>query len=202
LGTPSRAEARGRPREHEKRRNDNTARVGNKETTRFGFASEGEGRGTGFDELASLILNLKKTITQQTSVIKKQNDTIEFIRADLAEIKEEQQQLVRQNAVLQEQVDSLQSQVSTLTASPPTPSWAAVAGQRSKGGPTQLTQNATASTNNNFTRRLPSPPATIDGLYCVINTSKVAEEDTGKISPGAIRTIIEKEIRATNGQDN
>jgi regulator of replication initiation timing len=202
LGTPSRAEVRGRPREHEKRRNDNTARVGNKETTRFEFASGGEGRGTGFDELASLILNLKKTITQQTNVIEKQNDTIEVIRADLAEIKEEQQQLVRQNAELQEQVYSLQSQVSTLTASPPTPSWAAVAGQRSKGGPTQLTQNATASTNDNFARRLPSPPATIDGLYCVIDTSKVAEEDTGKTSPGAIRTIIEKEIRATNGQDN
>jgi flagellar biosynthesis chaperone FliJ len=48
-----------------------------------------------------LILNLEKTITQQTSLIEKQTNTIEVIRSDLAEIKEEQQNLTRQNAELQ-----------------------------------------------------------------------------------------------------
>jgi hypothetical protein len=36
----------------------------------------------------------------------------------------------------------------------------------------------------------------------VIDTSRVAEEDTDKTSPGAIRAAVEKEIRTTNGQDN
>ena len=36
----------------------------------------------------------------------------------------------------------------------------------------------------------------------MIDTSRVAEGDTDKTSPGAIRAAVEKEMRATNGQDN
>jgi len=186
-----------------KPRDDNTTLTGNKATARFGVSNESEGGGTKFDEMVGLILNLKETITQQTSIIEKQNNTIEGIRADLADIKEEQQNLTRQNAELHEQVHSLQSQVSTITASPPpTRSWASVAGNQNRAGPTQLSQGATASIENNYARRLPTPPVMTDALYCVIDSSRVAEEDISKTSPGAIRAAVEKEIRATNGQDN
>ncbi|KAK5206330.1 hypothetical protein LTR72_012519, partial [Exophiala xenobiotica] len=97
LGTPPPApEFRRFTRGYEKQRNDNTYLSGSKETARFEFSSGSEGRGTKFHELAWLILNLKETITHQTS-------TIENIRADLTRIKEEQQNLTRQNAELQEQ---------------------------------------------------------------------------------------------------
>ena len=132
----------------------------------------------------------------------KQNTTIEVIRADLADVKEEQQNLTRQNAELQERVCSLQSQVRANTAAAPSMrSWASVAGYQSRAGPTQLTQNATATTNSHNARQLLSSLATTDALYCVIDTTRVAEGDIDKTSPGAIRAAVEKEIRTTNGQD-
>jgi hypothetical protein len=200
--TPPRAEFRRFTREYGKQRNDNTIFTGSEESARFEITSGGEGRGTKVDELVRLILNLEKTITQQTSLIEKQNNTIEVIRTDLAEIKEEQQNLTRHNADLQEQVHFLQSQVSTITASPPPPrSWASVVGYQGRAGPAQPTQDATAS-DNNHARRLLGPLTTTDALYCVIDTSRVAEEDADKTTPGAIRAAVEKEIRITNEQDN
>ena len=201
--TPPQAEFRRFTREHGKQRNDNTIFTDREESARIEITSGGEGIGTKVDKLVKLILNLEKTITQQTSLIEKQNNTIEVIRSDLAEMKEEQQNLTRQNADLQEQVHLLQSQVSTITASTPPPrSWASVVGCQGRAGTTQRTQDATASTDNNHARRLFGPPATTDALYCVIDTSRVAEEDADKTSPSAIRAAVEKEIRATNGQDN
>jgi len=44
-------------------------------------------------EVASLIANLKDIITQQISIIANQNSVIDSLRADLAEIKSEQQSL-------------------------------------------------------------------------------------------------------------
>jgi regulator of replication initiation timing len=188
---------------HGNQRNDNTTLAGNKGTTILEVSGESEGKGTKFDELVGLILNLKDTITQQNSIIEKQNNTIEDIRTDLTEIREEQQSLTRQNAELLEQVYSLQSQVSAINVSPPPArSWASVAGHRNSAGPTQLPQSATTPTENGYARRFLSPLATTDALYCVIDTSRVGEEDADKTSPSAIRAAVEKEIRATNGQDN
>lgn len=202
-GTPPPSEFRRVTRGHKRQRNDNTTFTGTKETPRFEFSGGGEGRGTNLDELAWLTANLKETIRQQTSIIEKQSNTIENVRADLAEIKAEQQNLKKQNAELQEQVCSLQSQISVYTASPPsTRSWASIAANRSGAESMQPTPDDTAFTDNTFARYLSNPPATTDTLYCTIGTSRVAEEDTDKTSPGAIRTAAEKEIRATNGQGN
>ena len=58
--------------------------------------------GTSLEEVASLITNLKKTITQQMNVIKA-----------------EQQSLKIQNAELQEEIRSLRTQLDTFSVSPP-----------------------------------------------------------------------------------
>jgi cell division septum initiation protein DivIVA len=202
-GTPPPSEFRRVTRGYKRQRNDNTISTETKETPRFEFSGGGEGRGTKLDELAWLIANLKETITQQTSIIEKQSSTIENVRADLTGIKEEQQNLKRQNAELQEQVCSLQSQISAVAASPPsTRSWASIAANRSGAESTQPTPGDTAATDNNLARSLPTSLATTDTLYCMIDTSRVVEEDTHKTSPGAIRAAVEKEMRATNGQEN
>ena len=39
-------------------------------------------------------------------------------------------------------------------------------------------------------------------LYCTVDTSRVVEEDAEKAAPGAIRAIVEKEMRAINGQSS
>src|SRR5947207_9102213 len=62
-----------------------------------------EGRGANLDEVAWLIAILKETITQQSNIM--QN-----VVADLAEIKSEQQSLKTQNAELQDEIRSLQTQ--------------------------------------------------------------------------------------------
>ncbi|KAI9855423.1 MAG: hypothetical protein M1813_009798, partial [Trichoglossum hirsutum] len=54
---------------------------------------EHEDRDTSLEEVASLITNLKKTITQQMSIVANQNNVINSLRADLTEIKSEQQSL-------------------------------------------------------------------------------------------------------------
>jgi len=201
--TPPRAEPRRSTREYQKQAIDSTIFTGSGESARFNLATGRGGVGTNVDELVGLILNLKEIITQQTSLIEKQNETIEVIRADLADVKDEQQNLTRHNAELQDQVYSLQSQISTITASlPPTRSWASVAGHPSRGWPAPLSQNATVSTGNDDARRVLGPLTTTDALYCVVDTSRVAGEETDKTSPGAIRAAVEKEMRATNGQDN
>ena len=138
-GTPPHAGFRRFTREHGKQRNGNATLIGGEDRISLEFAGGSEERGTKFDELVGLIQNLQETIAQQTSLIVKQNTTIEVIRADLADVKEEQQNLTRQNTELQEQVHSLQSHVSANTAvAPPMRSWASVAGYQSRIGPTQL----------------------------------------------------------------
>ncbi|KAK5214493.1 hypothetical protein LTR72_012320, partial [Exophiala xenobiotica] len=96
-------------REFEKQGNDITTFTGSEEIARFEFVSGSEGKVTKLDELdkpVELILNLKETITQQTSLIEKQNDDVEIIRVDLVDVKEEQQNPTRQNAELRDQVHS------------------------------------------------------------------------------------------------
>src|SRR5438045_706933 len=74
-----------------RRRGDNTSFTGTNKTPCFEFSGGGEGRGTNLDEVAWLIASLKATITQQS-------DIIEGLRAELKEIKAEQQTLKKKVA--------------------------------------------------------------------------------------------------------
>lgn len=88
-------------------------------------SSQHEHGNISLNEIAHLIISLKDTIT-------KQNTTIENIKADLIEIKAEQQNLKTQNSELQEVVRALQSQLSIISTSPPsTRTWASIAASRS-----------------------------------------------------------------------
>ena len=75
---------------------------------------------------------------------------------------------------------------------PSTQSWASIAANRSR----------VASADNTFTRYSPTSSTKTDTLYCTIDTSRVADEDTNKTTAGAIRAIVEKEIRATEAHAN
>jgi hypothetical protein len=71
---------------------------------------------------------IDRTIVQQNSIIRDQNSIIESIRADLAEIKQEQRILKTQNVELQEEIRSLRTQLETLPTLPlSTETWASVA---------------------------------------------------------------------------
>jgi regulator of replication initiation timing len=142
-----------------------------------------------------LVKDLKETIDQQ-------NKSILDAHAELKELKEEQQHVREQNDELKNEICTLRDQVNTLSTSlPSTRSWASIAANRTEAGSAQSVLNGALGANNPG-RYLPNPPATTDRLYCTIDTSRVAEEDADKTSPGTIRAIVEKEIRVTNGQSN
>ena len=71
-------------------------------------------------EIRQLINNLKEIITHQTAVI-------ESTKADLVEVKHDQNTLKTINEQLQEEVRTLREEIKVLTSTSPTRSWAAVA---------------------------------------------------------------------------
>src|SRR5438045_7822093 len=83
-----------------RRRGNNTSFTGTNKTPCFKFSGGGEGRGTNLDEVVWLIASLKATITQQS-------DIIEGLRAELKEIKVEQQTLKSQNSQTQTELHAL-----------------------------------------------------------------------------------------------
>ena len=123
--TPPLSEFRRVTRSLKRRRNDITTFTGTKKTPSFEFTGGGEGRGTNLDEVAWLVANLKETISQQ-------NDIIQHVKTNLAELQSEQLNLKAQNAELIEEIRCLRTQLGTHAAStPPTQSWAAIAAGRS-----------------------------------------------------------------------
>ena len=158
------------------------------------YEEENEDTANTLEELLVLVKDLKKTIDQQ-------NKSIQEAQTELKELKEEQQQVKEQNNELKDEVCMLRDQVGCLSASlPSAPSWASIAANGTRSGSTQQTPDGNLA--RNLASNLPHPLATTDNLHCTIDTSRVAEEDTDKASPGAIKTAVEKEMRATNGQGN
>jgi hypothetical protein len=125
-----------------------------------------EGGNTGLGELVKLIISLKETIAQQSSII-------EDVRAELATVNAEQQYLKSQNAELQETIGSLRAQLDTLSVSPPTTqTWASVAGsERPAGSGTTLSRSTSAgATDKEQNRQL------------VINVSRVGEGTAERVA--------------------
>jgi peptidoglycan hydrolase CwlO-like protein len=85
------------------------------------FPSLDDGKRITYQTVASLISSLKKVITQQTNII-------ELARAEIHEIKTEQNTLREQNTKLQEEIQALRTKIENqaTTILPPKP-WAEVA---------------------------------------------------------------------------
>ena len=125
----------------------------------------------GLGELVELIASLKETITQQNSIIAKQNDIIESIRSDRTAFNAEQQYLKDQIAELQEDIGSLRTQLDTLSISPPsTQTWATVAASGGQAGSRTTVSRtiSSRSTDSDNNRQL------------VIDVSRAGEETAEK----------------------
>ena len=96
-----------------------------------------EAGGEKLEKLIQLTTTLQETVARQSRVI-------EDVRAELVEIKAEQQTIQNQNVQLQEEVRSLRTQLDSYSTSPPTTrSWATVAA----GGSDTSLSRATSSDN-------------------------------------------------------
>lgn len=146
----------------------------------------------GHEDDANTVQQLLELVKDLKTIIEKQSQAIEEVQTEVKELKEEQQAVKEQNHELKAQVSTLQDQVGTLAAPlPSTRSWASVAAAQDGRGIAQP---------RSFPRDFPRATDTVDALHCTIDTSRVAEVDTEKISPGTIRSIVEKEMRAVNEQ--
>lgn len=130
------------------------------------------------EQLLELVKDLKVIIEEQSQVIKN-------VQNEVKELKEEQQAVKEQNHELKAQVSALAAPL------PSTRSWASIAAAQDGR---EVVQPSSSS------RHLPRTTDYVDALHCTIDTSRVAEADAEKTSPGMIRSIIEKEMRATNEQ--
>lgn len=135
----------------------------------------------------ALITNLKKTIAHQ-------NTTIESARAEIREIKTGQQELQNENAKLQEEIQTLRSQIEAQTLSTPK-SWATVAAAAAANAAEHpphaiiprpqrepnCVRISTAPTldndidNNRFTRFLPTEAANTHIRTALLNTEPTKE---------------------------
>jgi hypothetical protein len=147
-------------------------------------------------ELVALVKDLKNTIDQQ-------NEAIQEAQTELKDLKEEQQYVKEQNCELKDEIGMLRNQLGSLSASlPSTQSWASIVASQNGSGSTLGTSDRMIASANHRASHPPNHWAATDTLYCTIDASQVREQDMDKTSPGAIRTIVEKEIRAGEGQNN
>lgn len=96
-------------------------------------------------------------------------------------------------AEVTEITEKIQTQLSDIQASSPSPSYAEVA----RTPPNSLPSNVRTLLSMGTT-----PPKMTDTLYCTIDTSRVGEKERNKAQPGVVRKAIEEEIRTTKGQEN
>ena len=178
-----------------RRRGNNTSFTGTNKTPCFKFSGGGEGRGTNLDEVVWLIASLKATITQQS-------DIIEGLRAELKEIKAEQQTLKKKVATetegiktqITEELKQIHNQLDTITKSQasiapvnisPNPSYADVTCTPPVSLPSNMwTLSSFNTTPSNFTNM----------LYCIVDILRAEDGEGDKMSVGTVRIAVEKEI--------
>jgi hypothetical protein len=89
--------------------------------------------------------------------------------------------------------EQIKTQLSSLQASSPSPSYAEVARTPPNSWPSIVQTRASMGT---------TPSRMTDTLSCIIDTSRIGDEDRNKAHQGAIRKAVEEEIRAGKGQQS
>ncbi len=118
------------------------------------------------------------------------------VKEELCAVKEECQAVKDELQAAKEGLQAAKEQLEDMIAltnsgSSPNPSYAEIARTPPGSSPSNLRTISSGNTApSNFTNT----------LYCTIDTSQVANEASGDVSAGAIRLVIEKEVRA--GKDN
>ena len=144
---------------------------------------------------------LVELVKALVNTVKQQNEDIKEAQTALRELKEEQQKERDEKNGLKDEISMLRDQVTTLLAVlPSAQSWSSIVAARNEPESMQTTSATTLTGANSRARQAFGNTEIVNRLYCTVDTSRVAEEDAEKAAPGAIRAIVEKEMRAINGQ--
>jgi hypothetical protein len=144
--------------------------------------------------LTDLVKSLVKAMEDQEQKHQNQIDALTSMHANQIEtitttVTQQIDTLKEEMAGMAEQI---QTQLSSLQISSPSPSYAEVA---------RTPPNSSPSNVQTLTSMGTTPSRMTDTLYCTIDTSRVGEEDKNRTQPGPIRKAVEEEIRTIEGQD-
>ena len=170
----TRGMTRGMKKGHKRSRSEvDTSSTGSDEPEDLVFSPRNNTATTSIDDLAELITALHQTIHQQSQ-------TIENIRADLLEVRD-------QNTQLQEEVSSIRSQFKAFSVSvPSTRTWASVAAGLSST-PSDGESNASQTTNKEKSD---------ENTNCVRITTKLRPTEDGETSPAFVRYLSTESANA------
>ena len=134
-----------------------------------------------WQKVLELVGNLREVIVQQQHTI---DDLHERLKDTQAEVKQVHEQLdaISSNAALNGPANTS-----------PVPSYADVARTPPNSAPANVNSISSMGT---------TPSTMTDTLYCTVDTSRVTVEEADKVSVGAIRTNVEKEMRVTSEKAN
>lgn len=146
------------------------------------------------------IEELKIVIQQQTDMLAKLSTELVSVKTELATVKaelsnvkncvaEEQKQVAEELKQVYVQLDDISNNLiltTTTISTSPNLSYANVARTPPDSSPANLNSISSMET---------TPSSTTDSLFCTIDTSRVESGEGDKTSVGAIRTIVEREIR-------
>ena len=153
--------------------------------------------GSGGDEQTTVI-TMQDQMEEQTSILKnlleawmKQEAHNKTLEAEVGLIKQELQAVKEECQAVKDELHAAKEQLDNITAATtgqgsPHRSYAEVA----RTPPISVPANVYSISSMGTT-----PSTMTDTLYCTVDTSRVASEDADKVSAGAIRTNVEKEMR-------
>ena len=137
--------------------------------------------------LTDLVKSLMKAMEEQKQAHANQIETL------VAQIETLKTQLADMSTQVTDLREEFRTQITSIQASSPSPSYAEVA----RTPPNSLPSNVQTLTSMGTTLSTMT-----DTLYCTIDISRVREEEKSKAQPGAVRKAIEEAIRAMEGQEN
>ena len=142
----------------------------------------------GWQKVLAVIVQQQETIEDLKKIVVQQQDTIQNLHERLKDTQAELKQV-------HDQLDAISGNVAlnTLVGNSPNPSYADVARTPPNSAPANIRSISSMGT---------TPSTMTDTLYCTVDTSRVVSEDADKVSAGAIRTTVEKEMRDSNEQAN
>jgi regulator of replication initiation timing len=140
----------------------------------------------------------KDLLTALTKIIQQQNETIQNLERETREIRKNQQAIIDHNVKLIDEVAELKARVDDLaaTAFSSARTWASVA---SASAPAEPSATSGTLANQQHTNR--TNLASIDVPNVTVDISR-ADTENGRLSAGAVRAAVEKEMRTMENQEN
>jgi hypothetical protein len=147
-------------------------------------------------ELMGIICNEVKSLRE---TVIKQQETINDLRDQHGETCSELRAL---KTLMTEELKQVHDRLDAIGSNPALNNYVNASPNRSYAEVARSPPNSSLGNVVSISSMGTTPSTMTDTLYCTIDTSKVANDDLDKISTGAVRVAVEKEMRTTTDQAN